>query len=230
MALSCADICKLARQIAKCPPGYLTQSGQMFNLVMRDLVQHRDLRINIVSAPLVIQANSNGPFTLAPDFLRTYSLWYLQNGMPYEITPFTLAEFDAQVKQPQLSNYPYRYAVDTSPLSTQSPQLMYIYPMSNQQITATHRYFLQRAEITNPETDTTVPWFDDQDYLTHAVATNLMKITDDTRWPAYVQEGEKLLRKHLIMEGDKERLTARVGLDHRFFHGNRSLRPTKATD
>jgi hypothetical protein len=39
-----------------------------------------------------------------------------------------------------------------------------------------------------------------------------------------------MLRIHLIMEGDEQRVVQSVRLDPRRFHSNRSLKPTKITD
>lgn len=229
MPLSAAQICQLARQIAKAPAGYLQQSGAMLNLVMQDLVLKRDLRVNLIVETIPVATNSNGPFNLAANHLRTYDMFFQLNGITFFLNPVELAQYDAEVASPQLANYPYEYAVDSSPQATGLPQIFYIYPQCNQAITLTHRYFNRQPEIVSPELSALVPWFIDQDYLVHATATRLMAITDDTRYTSFLAIGEEMLRKYLIMEGDKRNLTARVKLDPQLFKRQRSSRPTKET-
>jgi len=226
--LTAAQICTLARQIAKCP-GYVQQSGQFFNLVMQDLLWHRDLRVNLVLEQMQIQANTNGPFPGAVNYLRTYDLWYEVLGQVFFMTPISLETFDSEMKQPQLSNYPNEFAVDSSPMAQQQPQLLYIYPMSNNELLVNHRYFMQQADIVSPETSDTIPWFQDADYLIHATATRLFTIVDDERYLAFMKMGEDMLRKHLIMEGDKAKVPVSIRLDPRMYRQKRSLRPTKVT-
>lgn len=230
MPLSAADICKLARQISKAPVGgYLLQSGQMFSLVMSDLLLKRDLRVNLTIETIAVPANSNGPFTGAANYLRTYDLFFNIGGQIFFLDPVELAQFDAEFQDPQVSNYPYEYAVDSSPQAHQLPQLIYIYPMSNVPLSMQHRYFMQQPDIVSPETSAAVPWYQDQQYLIHATATELMKITDDTRYGEFVKAGEEMLRKYLIQEGDKRGLTARIKLDPQQFRRARALRNTKVT-
>lgn len=227
--LAAKDICSLAQQISKAPTGYSVQAGQFLNLVLRDLLLKRDLTVNVLSENITISANSNGPFTGAANYLRSYNFTYVINGIPFKMTPISLDDLDLLIKSPQLANYPDRYAVDVSPQATGSPIVFYIYPQSNQSLTIQHRYYAQQADIASPESSSTVPWFIDQDYLIHATATQLMKITDDQRYIEFVKTGEEMLRKYLIMEGDKEFLPAKITLDPGMFRKGRSLRPTKIT-
>jgi hypothetical protein len=57
-----------------------------------------------------------------------------------------------------------------------------------------------------------------------------MRITDDDRHDRFVAEGDKMLRIHLIMDGDEQAVVKSVRLDPRRFHSNRTLKPTKITD
>jgi hypothetical protein len=230
MAMTIAEICSLARQIAKAPAGYTVQSGQFYNLVCRDLLWHRDLRMNLQMETIAVPANSNGPFAGASNYLRTYDMWYLINGQPFFMDPVELSKYDTELQAPQLSDFPYEFAVDSSPQAQQLPQLIYIYPQANTPLSVTHRYFGTQPEILNPESNNSVPWFDDQDYLVHATAQKLMALTDDTRYLEFMKVGEQMLRKHLIMEGDKSNLTARIKLDPQLYRRTRSSRPTKLTD
>lgn len=229
MPLTASQIVTYALQIAKCP-GFTSQGGQSLNLVLQDLVLHRDLKINRVTASILVQTNNNGPFNLEADYLRTYDLFFQQNNLPYFLHPISMEEYDQEFKDPSIANYPYEFATDLSPQAVGGLGLLYIYPQSSGQITLTHRYMLQRADIAVPETSATIPWFPDTDYLIHALAYRMMRITDDDRHDRFVAEADKMLRIHLIMEGDEQAVVKSVRLDPRRFHSNRALKPTKITD
>jgi len=233
MALTAAQIVAAACQVAKCP-GYITQGGMYLNLVLKDLWLHRDLKVNRKTQTLVVQANSNGPFSLETDYQRTYDLFYLQNNLPYFLKPASMEMYDAQFKDPSISNYPYMYATDLSSaaiLASGAAGQIYIYPQSSGQISLTHRYMQKQSDITTPETSATVPWFEDQDYLIKATAYRLMEVTDDERRDKFIKDCEDMLRIHLIMAADDEQQIARsVKLDPWKFSSNRSYKPTKVTD
>ena len=89
---------------------------------------------------------------------------------------------------------------------------------------------IQRADIATPETSALIPWFPDTDYLIQATAYRMMRITDDARHDAFLAEADKMLRIHLIMEGDEQAVVKSVMLDPRRFRSNRTLKPTKVTD
>lgn len=232
MPLTSTQIVAQACFEAKCP-GFLTSGGIYLNLVLKDLWLHRDLKVNRVTQPLVVQAGTNGPFSLETNYLRTYDLFYLQNNLPYFLHQVTMEQYDMEFKDPSTGNYPYEYATD---LSTQAQTAssgagqLYIYPQSSGQLTLTHRYMLQQPEIATPESSAVVPWFIDQDYLIKATAQRLMGVTDDERAPKYKEDAEGMLRIHLIMEGDEQGVVHAVRLDPRAFRGNRSVRPTKITN
>src|SRR5580765_1690055 len=228
MALTASQIVTYALQIAKCP-GFTQQGGQSLNLVLQDLVLHRDLKINRVTNTITVQANNNGPFNLEADYLRTYDLFFSQNNLPYFLHPISMEEYDQEFKDPSIANYPYEFATDLSPQATGGLGLLFIYPQSSGIIQLTHRYMLQRADIASPETSSMVPWFPDTDYLIHATAYRMMRITDDARHDSFVAEADKMLRIHLIMEGDEQSVVKSVRLAPRRFHTNRTLKPTKVT-
>lgn len=229
-SLTAAAICSLAAQIAKCP-GFTTQAGQALNLVLDDLSIHRDLKINRVPTTITVQAGTNGPFNLETDYLRTYDLFFLQNGLPYFLRPASNELYDLQFKDPSIANYPYMWTSDLSPVATGGVGLLYIYPQSSGQIDLTHRYMIERPVIANAATSTSIPWFPDQDYLVKATAVRLMSITDDARYSRYLAECDAMLRTHLIMEGDEQAVVHAVKLDPwKFRSNNRMLRPTKLTD
>ena len=230
--INATQIVSLACAIAKAP-GFIAQGGQCLNLVLNDLVLHRDLKINRYTASITVTANSNGPFNLPADYLRTYDLFYLNNNLPYFLRPISMEQYDGEFKDPSISNYPYEFATDLQPQAA-TPNtgvaLLYVYPQSSGQITLTHRYMIRRADLTTPESSSSIPWFPDQDYLIHATAMRLMKITDDQRYDRFVQDGEDMLRTHLIMEGDEQQVVKEVKLDARRFRFRRWLAPTKVTD
>jgi hypothetical protein len=233
LAYTSAQIVALACGEAKCP-GYLTQGGQYLNLALKDLWLHRDLKVNRKTQTITVQASSNGPFALESDYQRTYDMFYLQNNLPYFLRPAAMEMYDAQFKDPSISNYPYMYATDLSTAAQavySTAGTVYVYPQSSGLLSVTHRYMQQRDDISTPETSSTIPWFTDQDYLIKATALRLMGLTDDERAPKYRQDAEDMLRIHLIMAADDEQPIVRmVKLDPWRFNSNRSLRPTKVTD
>lgn len=232
MAQTSAQVVALACGEAKCP-GFIIQGGQYLNLVLKDLWLHRDLKVNLKTQPLTVQANSNGPFNLEADYQRTYDLFYLQNNLPYFLKPASLRHYDQEFKDPSISNYPYEYATDLSSaaiVASGAAGQVYIYPQSSGQIILTHRYMQKQADIVTPEVSAVVPWFEDQDYLVKATAKRLMGLTDDDRMKQYNDDAEAMLRIHLIMAADDEQqIVRRVTLDPWSFSVTRNLRPTKVT-
>ena len=217
-----ADACTIAKA-----PGFTAIGGRQLNLVLNDLVLHRDLKVNRKMSTFTAQAGSNGPFALGSDYLRTYDMFFEVNNFPYFLFPMGQDQFDALFKDPSIANYPYAYATDLGSSATQSAVSVLIYPQSNSQLTISHRYMVNRPDLPTPESSAVIPWFQDQDYLVHATATRIMKITDDQRWPTFVKQGEDMLQTHLIMDGDEQQVVKSIKLDPQRFHVNRALRPTK---
>lgn len=224
--ITSTQICVDAATIAKAP-GFTQLAGRELNRTLNDLVLHRDLKMNRKQVSVTAQAGTNGPFSLGSDYLRTYDLFYEVNNFPYFLFPMGQDQFDALFKDPSIANYPYAYTTDLGSAATQSNVSLFIFPQSNSQLALTHRYMVNRPDIPNPETSLVIPWFQDQDYLVHATATRLMKTTDDARYPNFVAEGERMLRTHLIMDGDEQQVAKSIKLDPQRFHVNRALRPTK---
>ena len=233
MAFTSAQIVALACAEAKCP-GFITQGGNYLNLTLKDLWLHRDLKVNRKTQTITANTGTFGPFALESDYLRTYDLFYLINGLPYFLKAAAMEMFDQQFKDPSIGNYPYMYSTDLSDAAQASfgtAGTIYIYPQTNASLPLTHRYMQQRADISLPETSSTVPWFPDQDYLIKATAYRLMGITDDERQAKYMKDCEDMLRIHLIMAADDEQQIVRsVKLDPWRFRSNRSYKPTKVTD
>jgi len=236
MFLSCQQICALAAAEAK-GPGFLQQAGQYLNMVLEDLVLNRNLKMNRVTQSIVLPANSYGPFNLESDYLRTYDMFYPMPsqltvagfyGLTMFINPSTMKQFDAEFKDPSQANYPYEFATDLSPKASGSPALLYIFPQSSGQLTITHRYMLQRAAITSPETNSAQPWFEYTDYLVTATAARVMKLTGDDRRESFEKSAEKMLQPYLIMEGDEQETVHNIQLDPRRFKPSLRLRATKS--
>jgi hypothetical protein len=233
--LQSQQIVTLALQIAKCP-GFVSQGGQFLNMTLEDLWLHRDLKINRVTEFITVQANNFGPFTLPQNYQRTYDLFFEQNNLPYFLNPISTEEYDQEFKDPSIANYPYEFMTilydETTALQQVPPSAgqLFIYPQSSGQIVLTHRYMVKQPDINAPETSAQIPWFPDQDYLITATAARLMQLTDDTRRPEFLKDMDRMLRTHLIMEGDEQQVVKSVRLDPRRFHTNRTLKPTKITD
>lgn len=227
MPLSSQAICTEAASIAKAP-GFTAQSGRALNLVLNDLCIHRDLKMLRQQESISVGAGNNGPFNLPANYLRTYDLFFTVNNFPFFLNPMSQEDYDALIKDPSISNYPAWYATDLTPVQVSGgiPTIK-IWPQSNSAITLTHRYMINMADIASPESSATVPWFPDQDYLMHAVAERLMRITDDERRETFRKDCEDMLRTHLIMDGDEQKVVKSIRLDpQRFRVGNR-IRPTK---
>lgn len=214
-----------ACMIAKCP-GMTSLGGRSLNLVLDDLSLHRNLKVNLVTGTITATAGSTGPFTLESAYLRTYDLFFYVTGYPFFLNQCSLKESDAEV-QGLMEQYPYEFATDLSPQATGNPGLLYIYPSNSTTLALTHRYYLEQPVIVTPETSSTVPWFEDVDYLVTATAARLMRITDDTRYDKYMQDCDRLLEKHLMTEGDEQQVVKEVQLDPRRFKAGGGNRPTK---
>ena len=226
MALTSAQIVADACSIAQCP-GYTAQGGRALNLCLSDLVLHRNLKVNLITTTINIPVNTFGPFNLETNYLRTYDMFYTVSGTPYFLNACSLKEIDSENYQSGISNYPYEWASDLSGVPTAGYGLLYIYPGSNTPLAVTHRYYLQAADITTPETSSVIPWFSDQDYLINATAARLMRISNDDRYDRFMMECEKMLESHLLMEGDEQQVVKEVVLDPRRFRIGGSNRPTK---
>ena len=229
MPLTAQQIVTLACQTAKCP-GFTLQGGQYLNVVLNDLCIKYDLKMNRVPTTITAQAGQIGPFPLPADYRSTYDLFYNIDGEPYQLDPCTQEQYDAYFQSAGEANYPYAYMTDLSQVGAGGVAQLWIYPQSTSQLILNHRYEVERAEITNPQTSSVVPWFPDQKWLIKAVAAELMELTDDTRIVAFRAWLVEELRQYLIIEEDERGVLMCVKLDPRRFRSNRSLKPTKITD
>lgn len=226
MPLTAAQIVTKACQIAHCP-GFTQQGGQDLNLALNDLCLHRDLKMLRQEETIAVSSGVNGPFLLPANYLRTYDLFYTVNNFPYFLFPISQKNYDQIFKDPSIANYPYCYATDLTAQQTQGQGSLFIFPQTTSALSLTHRYMINMADIATPESSSTVPWFQDQDYLVAATALRLMKLTDDQRQEQFKRDCEGMLRIHLIMEGDEQQVVHDIGLDPRRFRINNKIRPIK---
>jgi len=226
MPLTSAQIVADALAIAKCP-GFTAQGGRALNLVLADLVTHRNLKVNCITSEISVPANSNGPFNLPLNYLRTYDIFYMIDDEPYFLTPSSRVQFDSEPSKSTTSSYPNTWTSDLSPVANQLPGQLYINPRSNQQLTLTHRFMCKRDDIVIPETNQSIPWFEDQDYLIHATALRMMRITDDSRYSIFEGDCTRMLFHHLLTEGDEQQVLKTIALDPRRFRSNSRLKSTK---
>lgn len=240
MARTAAQIVNLACQKAR-GPGYLTQAGQLLNVILSDLCQDYDLDVakgtfnftfNTSLTTTAVYPNltlGGGPYPLPADFLRMVdekdAMWFLQ-GVPYPMIPCDLSEFDGLVQQAGNQSYPYIFATDVS----QSPPNLVVYPPPSANYPAMLRYRRQMPDIVAPESDAvTIPWFPNQSYLIQRLTAEVMDLTDDSRAQGMRTEADGMLGRYLKMKDDSTNRAQTVKLDRRRF-GRRfdSLSNTKS--
>lgn len=226
MALTSAQIVTSVCAMCKVP-GFTSLAGQFLNQTLDDLQQHFDLKMNLVTASISLQTGIPGPFPLEADYLRTYDLFYLVGFEPYFLQQGSLREYDNEYQAPGYTGYPFEFATDLSATSSGGLAQLYVYPAPSVQTTLTHRYMQRHPDITLPESSPVIPWFIDQSYLLKKTAAWLMTITDDERQPQFEAMANEELKKHLIMEGDEQKVLRRVELDWRTFRVGNSNKSTK---
>jgi hypothetical protein len=246
MALQAQQIVSLACQDARAP-GYRSQAGELLNMILGDLCQAYDFEVarktfyfdfnpSLVSpVPGSNSIYGSGPYPLPADYLRAAgdrSIFWTNSGVPYNLIPIDLAEFDGAVQQAGIQNYPYWYATDLSlgdeaAASQVTPQL-YVYPPPSGAFPVTVRYYCQMSDIATPETSATVPWFPNQAYLRKRLAAEIMGLVDDERQDSFLNQADKLLNDYLKLKDDKSNRAQSVKLDRRRFGPNfQTLRNTK---
>lgn len=220
MALTAAQICNLAMQIAKCP-GFTTQAGELLNAILSDLSQTYDFEIarGVYSFSFnSVVGTGSGPYTLPADWLRgkDKSIFYTINNVPYPMINIELDQYDDLTNMPGMASYPNYYATDMS----QSPPTMLVWPPASGAYPVTARYYKQMADITSPETSSTVPWFQNTQYLITELSARLMDITDDERKELKRGEAKDLLTHYLKLQGDRGGKVNQVQLDRRVFRNS----------
>lgn len=235
VALACADAAA---------PGYTSQAGQLLNVILQELCQTYDL--DLAKGTYVFNFSTSqatdpglypnvqpggGPYPLPTDFLRMVddidNTWYL-NGVAYPMIPIDLSEYDNLVQQTNLQSYPYFAATDMS----QSPPNLLVWPPASGSYQCLVRYRRQMPDIATPETSTTVPWFPNTQYLRTRLSGELMKLTDDSRWEAFLGDAphgaQGILNRYLKMKDDMNDRAQMVKLDRRTFRNKfSSLKNTK---
>jgi hypothetical protein len=217
--LTAQQICSLARQTAKVP-GWTTQSGQLLNMILADLCQTYDFDLCMTTAAFNFTGQP-GPYSLPSDFLRFRKGQgvFTIDGVPYNMIPMDIQQYDLLVLTAGMNSYPTMYAVDMAT----SPPSAYFWPPPSGAYPFTGRYQRQMPEITTPESSSTVPWFPNQDYLLRRLSGELMNIADDNRAADYLGDDPKgfgaqaLLREYLKMKDNPEGRVNTVQLDRQLF-------------
>lgn len=239
MALQAQQLLALARSDAKCP-GYTSQSGQLLNMILGDLCQTYDFEIAAKTTyglfqPGLIATVGNsiygsGPYSLPSDFLRfkdDKSAYWTLLGVPYPLTPIDLSEFDMLVQQAGTQSYPYVIATDMSAADETAASgtgpAFYVYAPPSGAYPYTIRYYSQMADISTPETSTTIPWFPNQGFLKKKVSAYLMGLTDDTREEQWHRDADDMLRGYLQMKDNRNNRATTVKLDRRRFSRDYTL-------
>lgn len=237
MALTSAQIVTLATQIARAA-GYTSQAGQLLNAILSDLAQTYDFALARTNTTIIFNSGGytgSGPYPLPADFLRALpeGVFFTLNGITYPLVPIDLDEYDMLPQTMGFMSYPNLYATN---MEATPPQLL-IWPPASGSYVTTVRYYKQPADVTTPETSTTVPWFPNQNYLITRLAGELMKLTNDDRLHAYLvgdpnndndMSAPSILRRYLKMKDDRESRSQTVMHDRRTFgKGYNNLKNTK---
>ena len=129
----------------------------------------------------------------------------------------SLAEFDALVQNAGINTYPENFATDPS----QTPVAMFVWPPPSGTFVPQIRYWRQMPDIATPETSSTTPWFVNQNYLITRTAGEIMKLSNDPRWQAYLGKtpdgAQGILDRYLMLQADDEGRAQTVQLDRRRF-------------
>lgn len=240
MPLSCAQIVNLATQDAR-KPGFLSQAGQLFQMILDDLCYKFDLNINLMPALVNLTGSPTppqfigtqpgvGPYPLPADYLRMAQdeVIYSYQGAPQKMVNENLSVIDLIGLQQINTTYPQIFATDTST----SPPSLYVWPPPQAVVSLDIRYYRLQQSIPTPETSTTIPWFQDAMYLKSRLTGELLKPGAAAK--PFLQESQILLEQFLKMEDDSEGRATIIKLDERQFNrgggGYARLPRTKGID
>lgn len=240
MALTAAQIVSLACQDAAAP-GYTAQAGQLLNVVLQMLCESWNFDAakgttvfnfspSTTTNPLLYPnvQPGGGPYPLPTDFLRMVdekdATWYLQ-GVSYPMIPCDLSEYDNMVQQAGQQSYPYIFATDV----TQSPANLLVWPPASGAYQCLIRYYRLMPDMVTPETNTTVPWFRNTNYLRVQLAAELMGLTDDSRREEWLNRATNILLSYMKLKDDNSDRAITVKLDRRRFRNNFSRLPNTKT-
>lgn len=215
-------------------------AGQWLTTVLEDLKYKYNLKVNRVTSTINLPTGTFGPINLEADYLRTYDMFYplptsgggTSLGLPQFLSILTMEKMDALFKDPSVANYPYFFATD---LSTQAQTAsgtagqLYWYPMTSGSIPVTHRYMRNQPDYITPEISSTVPWFNDSNYLILETASRMCMTTGDSRSKEWHDQAEALLRPLLIMEGDEQQAAKQIKFAPELFHFVRNAKLTKSS-
>jgi hypothetical protein len=235
--LTTAQIISLCTEEARVT-GFTAQALQKLNAILSDLAQTYDFSVNKRTfqfnfSPAQINLNGQAFQNLPPDYLRGIrnESFYIIDGVPYPMIPCDLEEFDMLVQQAGLANFPVYYATDMSKSGVTNSAagtggaavpVMLFWQVPSGAYPVTVRYYSQPADITDTSTN---PWFPNQTYLIRRLSGELMSFSDDERQSKFLGDSEDatpegagvMLRKFLMMEGDKNTRAKQVTLDRRRF-------------
>lgn len=237
MALTAAQIISLSCQVAKCP-GFTSQAGELLNNILDDLCRNYDFDLARTTYNFTFSTSTNGgagPFSLPADFLRAdmNDVFYTISGVPYIMIACDNNEYDAFVQTAGFNAYPRYYTT----IMEAVPFTMKVWPPASGAYPVTMRYRRLMPVIATPETSATVPWFPQQSYLRQRLTGELMQLTNDNRWEAFLSDNEDahpngagvLLRKYLIMKDDQANRPKTVTRDRRRFGTNFAQLPNTKT-
>jgi hypothetical protein len=212
---------------------------QKLNAILQDLAQTFDFDILKETFffnfnPSQINSLGQAYQNLPANYLRgiKFESFYTISGVPYPMINVDLEEFDMLVQQSGLSNFPVFYTTDmsnsgttNSPTGSGGPAVpvMLFWQVPSGAYPVTVRYYSLPADITSPSS--TVPWFPNQTYLIRRLTGELMSTSDDDRQDKFLGDNPDatpagagvMLRKFLMMEGDKSTRIKTVQLDRRRF-------------
>lgn len=168
--LTAAQLIDRANQIAKVP-GFTAQGIDILNTILGDLCEDCDFAL----ARGLYQFNMNpslstnfgsGPYPLPLDYLRTsqssgsegvqYALFYMYNGVPYPLIPIDLGQWDMQVQQAGLQNFPFLFATDISPESSFNDRIALTATVATHGTTAIDTFVLPTQPTGYPTLSTNV--------------------------------------------------------------------------
>jgi hypothetical protein len=222
MALTSAQIVDQACQIAKSTAS--AKAGQLLNSILNQLALTYDFDLLRAATTLSVSAAS-ASYSLPADYLRQREVFYNVLGTIFYLNQIPLSDYDQAFLGPGINNYPEWFATDMSA----SPPLMYFWPPPNQSLSVIVKYSRLPADITTPETSTSVPWFPVSLYLITRLAAELMAPTDDARRQNFLKEAASILDKYLMMDDDQTGFSRQVTKDARQFRNTSGLKPTKQT-
>lgn len=231
MALQAQQIVALACAIAK-TPGMLSIAGQMLNSILEELAETYDFDIQKKTFNFTFNSASgtgSGPYTLPADYLRAAvdECIYTIQGVPYNLVPVDISEYENFIQQAGLAGMPSRFATDMST----TPGKAFFWPPPSGAFPVMLRYYATSGDIPTPESSAVVPWFPNRTYLFTRLAGELMKVSDDSRASGFLGEGpdgaQGILNRYLKLKDDKSNRSETVKLDRRRFGSSDRLKNTK---